>query len=380
MASRHGIRWISLVAFALTVLPAAAQNPDRIHVFDPAKKKEETISARIKQETPKEIIIERGTRTEPVSVVKVIDVEYGIPASLRVDVQAKAAREEETAAKEPDAARRLKGNELAIAGYRDLIEQLAKLGQYGLAKRHTEFKIAAIRARMAEDDPTQLDDAVKALTQFKTENEKSWQIGRVGKLLARLQIAKGDMKGAQATFDEFARRDDLPDALRQEFELAGIRALLSADNFPDAERKLATLAQSLAKDDPQAARVEIYLAACKAKSNLADAEKRLTTIIRGDAEPAVKALAYNTLGDCYRLNNRPDDAFWQYLWVDQQYPQDREEHAKALYHLSILFDKAKNRPDRAKACLDRLLTDKLFAGLEYQKLAAKDSKRKAAQK
>jgi hypothetical protein len=380
MMRGHGIRWISLLIVAVSVLPAAAQNPDRIQVYDSAKKKKDTITARIKQETPKEIIIERGARTEPVSVAKVIDVEYGIPASLRVDVQAKAVREEENAAKEQDAVKRLRGNELAIAGYRDLIDHLTKLGGYGPAKRHTEFKIASILARMAEDDPTQQEVAVKALTQFKTDYDKSWQIGRVGQLLARLQIARGDMKAAMATFDEFARREDLPDALRQEFELAGIRALLNADNFADAERKLAALAQALAKDDPQRARVEIYLAACKAKSNLVDAEKRLATIIHSDADPAVKGLAYNTLGDCYRLNNRLDDAFWQYLWVDQEYSQDREEHAKALYYLSTLFDKLKNRPDRAKACLDRLLSGDLFAGTEYQKLAAKDLKRKGSQK
>ena len=135
---------------------------------------------------------------------------------------------------------------------------------------------------------------------------------------------------------------------------------------------MTALAKTLAKDDPQAVRVEIYLAASKAKTNLPDAEKRLQSIIRSAAAPPLKALAYNTLGDCYRLNNRLEDAFWQYLWVDQEYPQDNEEHAKALYFLSILFDKAKNMPTRAQSCRDRLLNDKAFAGLEYQRLAVKE--------
>src|SRR5262249_32873612 len=155
-----------------------------------------------------------------------------------------------------------------------------------------------------------------------------------------------------ATFEEFARRDDLAEPVRQEYELLGIRTLLSSDNFAEAERKLTALGKSLAKDDPQAVRVEIYLAACKGKSDLSGAEKRLQTVIRSDVEPDVKALAYNTLGDCYRANNRFEDAFWQYLWVDQEYTQDREEHAKALYHLSILFDKVKKMPARAQACRD----------------------------
>jgi len=380
MPRRLLVRHIALLALCACGFPAAAQNLDRIYIHDPVKNKQDRIEARIKKESPKEITIERGTRTESVPVAKIIEIEYGIPASLKVDVQAKAAREEDNAAKEPNPVRRLKDYELAIAGYRDLIDRLTKLDQYGLAKRNTEFKIAAILARMAEDDPTQIDPALKALTQFKTEHEKSWQIDRVGKLLARLQIAKGDMKGAQATFDEFARRDDLPDLVRQEYELAGIQALLKADNFADAERKLTAMAKNLDKDNPQALRVDIYLAACKAKSNLPEAEKRLASIIGGDAEPPVKALAYNTLGDCYYMHNRLEDAFWQYLWVDQEYSQDFEQHAKALYYLSILFDKAKNRPDRAKACLDRLLNDKHFAGSEYQARAAKDNHLKSKDK
>lgn len=378
--SRRVILYWSCFAFLFTVAPASAQPGDRIYVYDRIKKKEDRVSARIKDETPKELVLERGVRTEKLPVADVLDIDYDIPASLKVEVRDKARKEEEAALKEADPAKRLKSNELAIAGYRELIDRLSKLEQHAFAKRHTEYKIAVLQAREAEDDPSRLDAAVKALTQFKTDHDSSWQIGTVGKLLARLQIAKGDLKGALTTYEEFGRRDDLAEPLRQEFELLGIRAMLSADNFRDAERKLTALAKSLAKNDPQAARVEIYLAATKAKTNLSESEKRLQTVIRGDTDPAIKALAYNTLGDCYRLNNRLEDAFWQYLWVDQEYSQDREEHAKALYYLSILFDRVKKSPARAQVCRDRLLNDKLFAGLEYQKLAAKESQKTGADK
>lgn len=150
-----------------------------------------------------------------------------------------------------------------------------------------------------------------------------------------------------------------------------VRALMKAGKTADAEGKLAALAKSLDPKDPQAARVEVYRASCLARTNPADAEKRLLAIIQGDADDSVKALAYNTLGDCYRLNNRPEDAFWQYLRVDIQLSQDREEHAKALYYLAELFETVKKQPERAAACREKLLTDKQFAGLEHQKLAAK---------
>ena len=42
----------------------------------------------------------------------------------------------------------------------------------------------AILARLAEDDPARLDDAVAALEQFKTQHGDGWQIGAAGKLLA----------------------------------------------------------------------------------------------------------------------------------------------------------------------------------------------------
>jgi hypothetical protein len=364
----------------LVAAAASAQQGDRIFVYDRVKKKEDRINARVKDESPKEIVIERATRTEKLPVGDVLDIDYQIPADLNLDIRAKAKSAEEAALKETDPAKRLKINESAIAGYRDLIDKLPKEERYDRARWQAEFRIAVILASEAEDDPSRQGDALKALTQFKTDHDKSWQIGRVGKLLARIQIAKGDIKSALVTYEEFARRDDLAAPLRQEYELLGIRALLSAENFADAERKLTTLAKSLAKDDPQAVRVETYLAACQANTNLPEAEKRLQRIIHGDAGPAVKALAYNTLGDCYRRNNRLEDAFWQYLWVDQEYNQDREEHAKALYYLAILFDKVKKSPARAQFCRDRLLTDKLFAGLEYQKLAAKESQKPSGDK
>jgi hypothetical protein len=381
MTRRPRIACFCLLALLLAAVTAGAQTSGRIFYYNRAKKKDDVEQRiRIKEESPKELTLERGTRTEKLPAMDVLDIDYQIPADLNLDIRAKAKSAEDAALKETDLAKRLKSNDAAIAGYRDLIEKLPKEEQYDAARRHTEYKIAVILARQAEDDTTRRDEALKALIKFKTDHAKSWQIGTLGKLLARVQTLLGDQKAALATFDEFARRDDLAEPVRQEYELLGIRTLLSSDNFTEAERKLTSLAKTLAKDDPQSVRVEIYLAACKGKSDLSGAEKRLQAVIRSDVEPAVKALAYNTLGDCYRANDLLEKAFWQYLWVDQEYTQDREEHAKALYYLSILFDKVKKMPARAQACRDRLLSEKPFAGLEYQKLAAKESQRSGGDK
>src|SRR5215813_4692992 len=100
MVRRYLMRCLCLLVVCAGVLPVAAQNLDRIYVHDLVKYKQGRIEARIKKESPKEIVIELGTKPESIPVEKIIDVEYGIPASLKVEVQSKAAREEDNAAKE----------------------------------------------------------------------------------------------------------------------------------------------------------------------------------------------------------------------------------------------------------------------------------------
>jgi nitroimidazol reductase NimA-like FMN-containing flavoprotein (pyridoxamine 5'-phosphate oxidase superfamily) len=60
--------------------------------------------------------------------------------------------------------------------------------------------------------------------------------------------------------------------------------------------------------------------------------------------------------------------------VDQVYNTDKNEHARALYHLWKLFAQVKNDAARAEGCKERLLKDKDFAGLDYQKRAEREDK------
>ena len=76
-------------------------------------------------------------------------------------------------------------------------------------------------------------------------------------------------------------------------------------------------------------------------------------IIAKTSDKELKALAYNTLGDCFRLNGRNRDALWPYLWVDVIYHQDRQEHIKAMEQLAKLFDELGDKT-RAKQYRDRL--------------------------
>ena len=55
--------------------------------------------------------------------------------------------------------------------------------------------------------------------------------------------------------------------------------------------------------------------------------------------------------------------------MDVIYHQDKAEHAKSLYYLADIFAKL-GEGERARECLDQLLTDQGFAGVEYQRRAA----------
>ena len=77
-------------------------------------------------------------------------------------------------------------------------------------------------------------------------------------------------------------------------------------------------------------------------------------------------MAHASLGDYYRIKKQDEEALWEYLKVDALYSQEKEEHAKALYWLSRLFESVQGSKIRAGQCLDRLL-DKTYAGTEYQR-------------
>ena len=129
--------------------------------------------------------------------------------------------------------------------------------------------------------------------------------------------------------------------------MRAVQVLIEAKDCAGAEKKLNTILKSVPKGDPLAARVQVYLAECLAVSGkLPQAVSLLEGMIALTTDKELKAVAYNGLGDCYRLNGRPRDALWPYLWVDVIYHQDREEHIKAMTQLAQLF---KEQGDRLRA-------------------------------
>ena len=149
-----------------------------------------------------------------------------------------------------------------------------------------------------------------------------------------------------------------------------VRYLLRKGKHAEAATKARAIQQGLAANDPQAVKLKVYLAACDIAAGKPDgAEKALRAVLESGADNDVKALARNTLGDYYRAQGQPDKAFWEYLWVEVHYNQDREEVSKALYYLAKLFAEVRKDPVRARECLERLSDEKQFGGLEYHRKA-----------
>jgi tetratricopeptide (TPR) repeat protein len=98
----------------------------------------------------------------------------------------------------------------------------------------------------------------------------------------------------------------------------------------------------------------------------------LQGVIRDNNDRQIKALAHNTLGECFYKANRYQEALWEFLWVDAVFNQDKQQQAKALYFLWRTFEQL-NNAERAQECREALLNDRQFAGTEFQQRGLKEA-------
>jgi hypothetical protein len=359
---------LALIAAVGLLAGRPAQAQDKVIFYDHAQKKEESLTGTIEAESAAGIKINVRGAVKEVPALEVRSVAYrskvfGAP-DFRQDGKEDRAAMPST---KPDDRKRLLRE--ALDGYQKMAP---KLEDNPNARRYVEFKAAHVLAQLAREDPTQADAAIAALVKYKAAFPQGWEIVPALKLLAQMQEDKGDLDAAVQTYGELVNVPAAPRELKRESEVLVAKMLVRAGKYADAETRLKALGTSLAADDPQKPFIQVYLVQSQmAQNNLGQAEAQLKAILAGTADADVRALAHNSLGDYYQAKNQPEEAFWQYLRVDVLYGQDKNEHAKALYHLSKLFDKVKNDRERAQGCLERLM-DKQYADCEYQKRAAKE--------
>jgi hypothetical protein len=359
------------LAACLALAASRARGQDVVEYRDPAATesgKVETLRGTIESESPV------GIRVRPKSgpVVEVAashiryirykavaasELDYRKPFALEIRALGQARAEQR---------KKLLGE--ALDAYRDLLPK-AQDSQAG--RSYLEYRIARVLAHQAEDDRDRLAAAVDAFAAFGREHADGWEIVPAMKQLAHLREEKGDLGAAGEAYADLARVPGVPAAVRQESQILAARMLLRAGRHADADKKLAELDASLPPTDAARPAIQVFLAQCQlARGDTAGVDARVSAALAHTSDAAVHAAGHNVLGDCYLKKGQPEDAFWEYLKVDVQYDADVEEQAKALYHLSQLFDRVKNDKVRAQECLARLQDKARFGGTEYHKKAA----------
>ncbi|HEV3261407.1 MAG TPA: hypothetical protein VG013_31435 [Gemmataceae bacterium] len=358
------LKAVAVVALVGFVACSAVKADDSIHYYEQGTKRLVTIEGKIRSESAAGISIKPGLgAAREVPAADVDDVDYEMSGGPRLDYK-RASLSEKAADQLTKEDERKKALETALKAYKGLLDELTE----AKVKRHIHFKIARLTARLAESDLSQAKTAVKLLKAFTKNNPDTWQFTACSRLLAGLQTANQDYEGAQKTYEELAKTPGIPAAMKQDSELKVAEMMVKAKKYGQAKEKLQDLAKAVQADDPQAVRLNISLAECQAaEGDLTKATQALEGLIAKPMSKALKAQAYNALGDCYYGKKKWKDAMWNYLYVDVVYHQDREEHAKALYYLSKVF-KELGDDKKATEYRDRLEKDKQFAGLEYQKL------------
>lgn len=348
---------IALLVFAL---PSLARADVEIYLRDGSKVKgvivEESTQG-IKLQGSKDLIV----RNDIVDVLHELN-----PLGARLGSYRPAERAEKDYLDPAKEAVRLKNLADAISKYRETLKKMDP-GQ-AFAERHVQFKVAYLTAQQVHEGAGKAEFAMLDLRDFKTKHPNSWQLVECLKNLAEMQMSIKDFTSAEGTYKELANANVDP-ATKHEAELLAAQVSMRAGNYPAAQKRLQEVVAKLPKDSPVLGRAQIAVADAMLASKQVDpARKMLEGIIKGTQDTNVKSRAYNTLGKSYFDAGMLKEARWEFLWVDVMYNDNRDEHAKALYHLWQIFSTL-GEQERGLQCRDLLLNNRLYLGTEYQRIA-----------
>lgn len=365
-----------IVLFAFIIAGAlladrTVHGEDIVYIRDVGQKRDTSLRGTIVQENPSGIKLRTSSGDKKIPTSQIVQIDYNNTA-----VDAIAFRKPDNDlrnARTKTAAQRTKLLQSALGGFQDLD---AKLSGTPHIHRYLQYRIAQTTALLARDDPKQRDAAIALLIDYRGKSADGWEIVPALNLLAQLQEDKGDAAGASETYAALADLPGIAEAVKWRNHLRAARLLVRGRKFREAETKLKQLASSLPKDDPQRAFVDVYLIQVRLeRGDTGGIEAKLKAVLRGSENKELRGLVHNALGDYYRHKEDAESAFWQYLFVDTSYSENKEEHAKALYYLWKLFNNPRrNDPTRAEECLAKLKSAE-FDGTVYQGMALREQKK-----
>lgn len=267
------------------------------------------------------------------SVNDIIDVAYDPPKSLVITFQPILGNESALRSATGD----VKPKMMQLAKDYAAFSNTLKDEKAVYLRRHIQFRIAALKAGAADTREAQLA-AIAALEKFRKDNLSGWQIIPAARSLVQLLGDVERHEDAAKVLEETSRSPGLAVEVKQELELTLIDTLIRAGKLAEVKGRLAQALATLPATDPLAAKLKVYQLGTQAnEGDIAKLADQLKAIIDQTQDPHLKALAYNTLGDCYSAKGLKKEAMWQFLWVDVVYNQDRGELAKAVDRLAKVF-------------------------------------------
>jgi len=349
---------------------------DVVDYINPATTKPASASGKITEEGPGGIKIRVLKETTQIPALAITQITYSLPGVNALEFRQGFTKESlaKRATRLPERRALLQES---LTKFKDLYDQLKMGDERKLAARYIQFKMALVKVELAQTDPEnkqEMKAALDALTLFKDAYPDGWQIVPALMTLARLQEEQGDLDAARRSYEELVANPAAPREVKRNSDLQVAQMFIRAKRYLDAENKLHSLFKDTAPGDPQRGLLQVYLVESRLAQNKLDKiDTDIKEALASSEDVRLKALAHNLLGDYFRAKKKDEDALWQYLMVDVLYSQEKDEHAKALYHLAHLFEKVQGNRFRAQQCLERL-TDKSFAGNEYQRKAMAEKK------
>jgi hypothetical protein len=334
-------------------LQATAQESVRV-ITDRAKNTSEVLSGTIQSESPGGLVIKgRDGKNATISPLDIVMVQYKHESLAPLDFQLIYDRQNmaRNATAPKDQADRLKQAEIAAT------KVLDQAGRPQVV-RYARFKLAEIRTEIARMDGKEAS-VLPIWKQTALEVKGGWEELPALKALAEAQESQGSPE-VLATYESMSKIQGLPADLAQRVAYLLAARLLQTGKTAEASAKLKGLPAN-----PDTA----VLQACANLGTGGKGVPELRLAMANATDPQLIAFACNQLGEALLADKKPEDAFWEFVRVDAQYPGDQAELARALYHLGTLYDTVGKDPRRASECLEKL-KGREFANSPFQKKAA----------
>ena len=226
--------------------------------------------------------------------------------------------------------------------------------------RAANFGRVSTLIRQAQREGARVDEAIQAIEDFRKQFPNSRFHFLLHEKLGQLYLSQGNANAAAAAFSELAS------APWPEVKLAATnyegRILIARNQLDAAIAKFDEVAKSIGDSGEEKIRrfeALVGKGECLVKQKKFDESEKLMRQVIDECsseETSLHAAAFNFLGDVYRETGKAKDARMAYLRVDLLYSGDRNEHAKSLCYLSLVWEQL-GRADRAADSRDRLKKD-----------------------